>query len=74
MTLNLGKKFEVGNFVGTGNFGLWQTRVKDLLAQQRILKAPWTKKLEGMNDLDWEELQQWAMGTIRLCLADEIMY
>ncbi|KAK4411837.1 hypothetical protein Sango_0256700 [Sesamum angolense] len=34
-----GAKFEVVKFDGTGNFGLWQTRVKDLLAQQEILKA-----------------------------------
>ena len=74
MALNSGAKFEVGKFDGTGNFGLWQTWVKDLLAQQGILKALWAKKPEGMDDLDWEELQQRATGTIRLCLADEIMY
>lgn len=34
MTLNPGgAKFEVTWFDRTGNFGLWQRRVKDLLAQ-----------------------------------------
>ena len=34
-----GTRFEVEKFNGTGNFGLWQTRVKDLLAQWGWLKA-----------------------------------
>ncbi|KAE8712086.1 cytochrome P450 71A9-like [Hibiscus syriacus] len=69
-----GAKFEVAKFDGLGNFGLWQTRVKDLLAQQGILKALRLTKLASMEEEDWEELQQRAVGTIRLCLADEVMY
>ncbi|KAL0293416.1 UNVERIFIED_CONTAM: Retrovirus-related Pol polyprotein from transposon TNT 1-94 [Sesamum radiatum] len=69
-----GAKFEVVKFDGTGNFELWQTRVKDLLAQQGILKALRPQKPANMDEEDWEELQQRAAGTIRLCLADEIMY
>ena len=64
MTLNSRAKFKVEKFDRTSNFGLWQTRVKDLLAQQGILKTLRAKKPEGMDDLDWEELQQWAMGAI----------
>ncbi|KAE8684070.1 hypothetical protein F3Y22_tig00111154pilonHSYRG00007 [Hibiscus syriacus] len=70
----LGAKFEVAKFDGQGNFGLWQTRVKDLLAQQGILKALRSTKPASMDEEDWEELQQRAAGTIRLCLADEVMY
>ncbi|KAL0439173.1 UNVERIFIED_CONTAM: hypothetical protein Slati_2400300 [Sesamum latifolium] len=69
-----GAKFDVVKFDGTGNFELWQTRVKDLLAQQGILKALQPHKLASMDDEDWEELQYRAAGTIRLCLANEIMY
>ncbi|KAL0440384.1 UNVERIFIED_CONTAM: hypothetical protein Slati_2521400 [Sesamum latifolium] len=69
-----GAKFEVVKFDGTGNFGLGQTRVKDLLAQQGILKALRPQKSASMDAEDWEELQQHAAGTIRLCLAHEIMY
>ncbi|KAL0284885.1 UNVERIFIED_CONTAM: Retrovirus-related Pol polyprotein from transposon TNT 1-94 [Sesamum calycinum] len=69
-----GTKFEVVKFDGTGNFGLWQTRVKDLLAQQGILKVLRPQKPASMDDEDWEELQQRMAGTIRLCLTDEIMY
>ncbi|GMJ12487.1 hypothetical protein HRI_004917900 [Hibiscus trionum] len=67
-------KFEVVKFNGEGNFGLWQTRVKDLLAQQGTLKALRSTEPASMEDDNWEELQQRANGTIRLCLADEIMY
>ncbi|KAE8732732.1 hypothetical protein F3Y22_tig00001750pilonHSYRG00022 [Hibiscus syriacus] len=69
-----GAKFEVAKFDGQGNFGLWQTRVKDLLAQQGILKALRPTKPASMDEEDWEELQQRAAGTIRLCLSDEVMY
>ncbi|KAL0303203.1 UNVERIFIED_CONTAM: hypothetical protein Sradi_6188400 [Sesamum radiatum] len=68
-----GAKFEVVKFDGTGNFGLWQTRVKDLLAQQGILKALRPQKPTNMDEEDWKELQQRAAGTICLCLADKIM-
>ncbi|KAL0400149.1 UNVERIFIED_CONTAM: hypothetical protein Sradi_2358200 [Sesamum radiatum] len=70
----LGAKFKVVKFDGTGNFGLWQTRVKDLLAQQGILKALRPQKPASMDDEDPQELQQCVVGTIRLCLADEIIY
>ncbi|KAE8683930.1 hypothetical protein F3Y22_tig00111166pilonHSYRG00365 [Hibiscus syriacus] len=69
-----GAKFEVAKFDGQGNFGLWQTRVKDLLAQQGILKALRPTKSTSMEEEDWEKLQQRAAGTIRLCLVDEVMY
>lgn len=32
-------RFEVTKFDGTGNFPLWQSRVKDLLGQQGLLKT-----------------------------------
>ncbi|KAE8692022.1 hypothetical protein F3Y22_tig00110863pilonHSYRG00024 [Hibiscus syriacus] len=66
-----GAKFEVVKFDGMGNFGLWKTRVKDLLAQQGILKALRPTKPVSIKEEDWEKLQQRAAGTIRLCLADE---
>ena len=43
-------KFEVARFDGTGNFGLWQTRVKDMLAQQGILRALSEKKPAKVDD------------------------
>uniref|UniRef100_A0A2N9IR91 CCHC-type domain-containing protein n=1 Tax=Fagus sylvatica TaxID=28930 RepID=A0A2N9IR91_FAGSY len=54
-------------FDGTGNFGLWQRRVKDLLVQQGLVKALYgkTKKPEKMTDDEWEELDMKAVSTIR---------
>jgi hypothetical protein len=62
-------------FDGTGNFGLWQRRVKDLLVQQGLVKALYgkTKKPEKMTDDEWEELDMKVVSTIRLLLADEVM-
>ncbi|CAA3016498.1 retrotransposon, Ty1-copia subclass [Olea europaea subsp. europaea] len=67
-------KFDVTKFDGSGNFELWQRRVKELLEQQGMMKALSRKKPEGTLDADWEELEARAVGTIRLCLADEIVY
>uniref|UniRef100_A0A2N9GEX0 Integrase catalytic domain-containing protein n=1 Tax=Fagus sylvatica TaxID=28930 RepID=A0A2N9GEX0_FAGSY len=63
-------------FDGTGNFGLWQRRVKDLLVQQGLVKALYgkTKRPEKMTDDEWEELDMKAVSTIWLLLADEVMY
>ena len=69
-----GTRFEVEKFSGTGNFGLWQTRVKDLLAQQGCLKALRDAKPAKMDAEDWEELQLQAAGTIRLCLSNQVIY
>ena len=49
-----GTRFEVEKFNGTGNFGLWQTRAKDLLAQQGCLKVLRDAKPAKMDAEDWE--------------------
>ena len=45
-------RFEVEKFDGSGNFTMWQTRVKDLLAQQRVLKGLQENKPGKMEDKD----------------------
>ena len=67
-------KFDVMKFDGSENFGLWQRCVKDLLVQQRIVKALYGSKPEGMADIDWKELEAKAVATIWLCLGDDVMY
>ena len=59
-----GTRFEVQKFDGTGNFALWQTRVKDLLAQQGCLKALQDVMPAKMDKDEWEELHMQAAGTI----------
>ena len=67
-------KFEVVKFDGTGNFGLWQRRVKDFLAQQGMVKVLYGTKPKSMEEVDWKELEAKAVAVIRLCLADDMMY
>lgn len=58
------------------NFSLWKLKVRDLLVQQRLHKAldgP-TKKLATMTNSDWEDLDARALSTIKLCLADEVLF
>jgi len=70
----MASKFEVARFDGTENFGLWQTRVKDLLAQLGISRALNEKKPAKVDDDKSEEMQTQACATIRLCLTDYTMY
>ena len=67
-------KFDVEKFDGTDNFGLWQTRVKDLLTQQGILKGLQETKPARLDDDVWEDMKMQAAATVRLCLADQVMY
>jgi DNA (cytosine-5)-methyltransferase 1 len=64
----------MARFDGTVNFGLWKTRVKDLLTQQGIWRALDKKKPVKVDDDKWEEMQVQACAMMRLCLADQIMY
>lgn len=74
MTTNPGgAKFEVTRFDGTGNFGLWQRRVKDLLAQQSLQKALRDEKPADIATVDWNEMKEKAAGLIRLCVSDDVM-
>ena len=59
---SMASKFEVARFDGTGNFGLWQTRVKDLLAQQGISRVLNEKKPE-----------KWMMISGRRCTCKRVL-
>jgi hypothetical protein len=69
-------KFEVEKFNSKNNFVLWKLKMQDLLVQQRLQKAlaEKSKKLASMTDEDWEDLDARALNTIRLCLADEVLF
>ncbi|XP_024016363.1 glutathione S-transferase T3-like [Eutrema salsugineum] len=59
-------------FDGKGNFGLWQSRVKDLLTQQGMKKELLEKKPDKIEKDDWDDMQDQTVSTIRLCLSDDI--
>lgn len=69
-------RFEVTKFDGTGNFPLWQSRVKDLLGQQGLLRTIKTDAVKPakVDADDWAEMQIRAASTIRLSLADQVLY
>lgn len=69
----MASKFEAVTFDGTQNFGLWQTRVKDLLAQQGISRTLSNNKLVKVDDDKWEELHVQVCATTRLCLSNQFM-
>jgi hypothetical protein len=69
-------KFEVEKFNGKNNFELWKLKMWDLLVQQGLQKAlvGKSKKPNNMSNEDWEDLDARALSTIRLCLADEVLF
>lgn len=70
----MASKFEVMKFGGTENFGLWHTRVKDLLVKWGISRSLNDKKPAKVDDDEWEEMEAHASRTIRLCVSYQIMY
>lgn len=48
--------------------------MKDLLVQQGMVNVLYQKQLEGMDNINWQELQARAVETIKLCLDDDVMY
>jgi hypothetical protein len=69
-------RFEVTKFDGMGNFLLWQSRGKDLLGRHGVVRRIKVNAVKPakMDDDSWVEMQIRAAGTIRLSLADQVMY
>ena len=63
-------KFEVEKFDGTNNFGMWQYEMMDLLGQQE-LDIALEDKPDDMGDAEWKQINKWACGSIRMCLAKD---
>ena len=59
---------------GFGNFELWQRSVKDVFLHKGLMKALSGKQFEGMNAKYWKDSKTRAMLTVRMCLANEVMY
>ncbi|KAK2974751.1 hypothetical protein RJ640_010011 [Escallonia rubra] len=72
MSNNTTMKYACEQFKGKMNFGIWQSKVKDILVQQGLLKPLLGNKPESMDQDDWEELQAKAVSTIRLNLAPKL--
>ncbi|KAK2972606.1 hypothetical protein RJ640_029225 [Escallonia rubra] len=74
MSNNTTMKYACEQFDGKTNFGIWQSTVKDILVQQRLLKPLQRNKPELMDQDDWEELQAKAVSTMWLNLAPKVKY
>jgi len=76
MEIMTNAKFEVEKFIGKNNFALWKLKVWDWPVQQGLHKVldGVRKKHVDMIDLDWEDLDAQDLSTIRLCLADEVLF
>ncbi|XP_057983777.1 uncharacterized protein LOC131168408 [Malania oleifera] len=67
-------KFDVVKIYGTSNFGLWQKRMKDFFVQQGMVKVVYGVQLDGMNGANWKEMEAKMVPTIRLCMANDVLY
>ena len=69
-------KFEIEKFSGKNNFELWKLKMRDVLVQQGLHKALDGKRKRPitMSNYDWEALDARALNTIRLCLADDVLF
>jgi hypothetical protein len=69
-------KFEVEKFSGKNNFEIWKLKMRDLLVQQGFQKAleGKSKKSTTMKNEEWEDLDAKSLSTIRLCLADDVLF
>ncbi|MFQ6660850.1 hypothetical protein Gotur_029216 [Gossypium turneri] len=66
-------RFEIEKFDGETNFNLWQVRMMTILVQTGLKKVVTRKKPENLNQTEWEELDEKALSTIHLCLANTVL-
>ena len=69
-------KSEIEKFNGKNNFELWKLKMRDLLVQQGLQRALDGKRKKPLTitDDEWEDLDAKALSTIRLCLADDVLF
>ncbi|MFQ6626552.1 hypothetical protein Gotur_005218 [Gossypium turneri] len=66
-------RFEIEKFDGETNFNLWQVRMMVILVQFDLKKVVTGKKPENLNKSKWEELNEKALSSIQLCLANTVL-
>ena len=68
-------KLDIEKFDRSVNFGLWQVKMKAILIQNGVHKAleGEDKKLIGVSEAKWEEMDAKALSAIQLCLLNEVL-
>ncbi|MFQ6634944.1 hypothetical protein Gotur_011225 [Gossypium turneri] len=64
---------KIEKFNGVTNFNLWQVRMMAILVQTDLKKVVTEKKLENLNQTEWEELDKKVLSTIQLCLMNTVL-
>ncbi|KAH1122439.1 hypothetical protein J1N35_005599 [Gossypium stocksii] len=57
-------RFEIEKFDGETNFNLWQVWMMAILVETGLKKVVNGKKLESLNQTEWEELDEKALSAI----------
>ena len=54
---------------------MWQVKMKEILIQNGVRKAleGEDKKLIGVSDAKWEEMDAKALSAIQLCLSNDVL-
>ncbi|MFQ6649638.1 hypothetical protein Gotur_023344 [Gossypium turneri] len=65
--------FEIEKFDGVTNFNLWQVQMMKILVQIGLKKIVTEKKPENLNQTKWEDLDEKALSTIQLWLANTVL-
>ena len=68
-------KFDIQQFDGHINFGMWKVRMMAVLTNQNLKVAldRRDKKPATMKDSEWEEADQKALSTIQLSITDDVL-
>ncbi|KAH1032462.1 hypothetical protein J1N35_044636 [Gossypium stocksii] len=67
-------RFEIEKFNGVTNFNLWEIQMIAILVQTSLKKVGTEKKLKNLHQTEWEELDEKALSTIQLCLANAVLH
>ena len=68
-------KFDIQQFDGRINFGMWKVRMMAVLTQQGLRIALSSKEMKPptMKDSEWDEIDEKALSAIQLCITDDVL-
>ncbi|MBA0620075.1 hypothetical protein Godav_005846 [Gossypium davidsonii] len=77
LTVNTGEivetRFDIQKFEGVTNFNLWQVQIMVIIVKPGLKKVVTGKKLENLDQIKWEELNEKVSSAIQLCLVNRVL-
>ncbi|MBA0645992.1 hypothetical protein Goklo_014005 [Gossypium klotzschianum] len=67
------RRLKIEKFDAVTNFNLWQVRMMTILVQIGLKKVVTGKKLENLNQTEWEQLDEKTLFAIQLCLTNMVL-